>query len=110
MVKNFKVYSDPGFTGANLERPGLQTMLKDIRDPGYLPSANSGMTGGGPSSSRHNSKGDDGIKFVIVYKMDRLTLSLKDFYLLLKSNNFESDRLKPLAILSTVFKFGQVGF
>ena len=26
----FKVYSDPGFTGANLERPGLQEMLKEM--------------------------------------------------------------------------------
>ncbi len=27
----YKTYSDPGFTGANLERPGLQEMLSDIK-------------------------------------------------------------------------------
>ena len=26
----FKVYSDPGFTGANTDRPGLQEMLREI--------------------------------------------------------------------------------
>lgn len=26
----YGVYSDPGYTGANLERPGLQKMLKEI--------------------------------------------------------------------------------
>jgi len=27
----FKVYSDPGFTGTNLNRPALQEMLNDIK-------------------------------------------------------------------------------
>jgi len=58
-MKVFKVYSDPGFTGANLERPGLQEMLKDIRD----------------SRFRGNDTEEGGINFVIVYKMDRLTRS-----------------------------------
>ena len=26
----FKVYSDPGFTGANLNRPALQELLEDV--------------------------------------------------------------------------------
>ncbi len=28
----YKVYSDAGFTGANLERPALQEMLRDIQE------------------------------------------------------------------------------
>ena len=27
----FKVYSDPGFTGANLNRPALQKILEDVK-------------------------------------------------------------------------------
>ena len=29
--KVFKVYSDPGFTGVNLNRPALQELLEDIK-------------------------------------------------------------------------------
>ncbi len=53
----YKVYSDAGFTGANLERPALQEMLRDMQE----------------------SK----INTVIVYKIDRLTRSPKDFYSLM---------------------------
>ena len=74
-MRVFKVYSDAGYTGANLERPGLKRMLADIRDPGYLPSANSGMT---------PRKRNDGVDVVIVYKMDRLTRSPRDFYQLIE--------------------------
>jgi len=28
----FKIYSDPGYTGANLNRPPLQEMLNDIKE------------------------------------------------------------------------------
>jgi len=28
----FKVYSDPGYTGATLNRPALQELLKDIKE------------------------------------------------------------------------------
>ena len=66
----FKVYSDPGFTGANLERPGLQEMLRDIEIAA-------------PASPVRNDEAD-GIRFVIVYKMDRLTRSPKDFYHLIE--------------------------
>lgn len=55
----FKSYSDPGFTGANLERPGLQEMLFDIK----------------------NNK----VNLVISYKIDRLTRSPKDFYNLVET-------------------------
>ena len=64
----FKVYSDPGFTGANLDRPGLQKMLKEIAS--------------WPSAPRND--GGNPIDMVIVYKMDRLTRSPKDFYHLIE--------------------------
>ncbi len=54
----FKVYNDPGFTGANLERPALQEMLRDIQE--------------------------NRINIVLVYKIDRLTRSPKDFYALME--------------------------
>jgi site-specific DNA recombinase len=54
----FKVYSDPGFTGANLDRPALQELLEDVKQ----------------------SK----ISLVIAYKIDRLTRSPKDFYHLIE--------------------------
>ena len=54
----FKVYSDPGFTGANVSRPALQRMLDEIQ------------TGK--------------IDLVISYKIDRLTRSPKDFYQLIE--------------------------
>ena len=50
----YKEYSDPGFTGSNLERPALKEMLADIT----------------------NGK----IQSVLTYKIDRLTRSSKDFY------------------------------
>jgi site-specific DNA recombinase len=53
-----KVYSDPGYTGANTDRPGLQRLLADIR---------SGL-----------------IDMVITYKIDRLTRSPRDFYQLIE--------------------------
>jgi len=54
----YKVYSDPGFTGANLNRPALQEMFEDIKQ-GH-------------------------INLVIAYKIDRLTRSPKDFYHLIE--------------------------
>ena len=52
------VYSDPGFTGSNIKRPALQTMLEDI--------------------ARHK------IDIVLSYKIDRLTRSPRDFYQLIE--------------------------
>ena len=54
----YKVYSDQGYTGANLERPALQEMLHDIQQ--------------------------GKIDIVISYKIDRLTRSPKDFYQLIE--------------------------
>jgi len=56
--KVFKVYSDPGYTGANLNRPALQELLEDIKQ--------------------------GNIDIVLVYKIDRLTRSPKDFYQLIE--------------------------
>ncbi len=54
----FKLYSDAGFTGANINRPELNEMLDDIRQ--------------------------NKINLVISYKIDRLTRSPKDFYQLIE--------------------------
>jgi len=54
----FKVYSDPGFTGANINRPALNELLNDINQ--------------------------NKINLVISYKIDRLTRSPKDFYQLIE--------------------------
>jgi len=54
----FKVYCDPGFTGANLSRPALNEILNDIKKKE--------------------------INLVISYKIDRLTRSPKDFYQLIE--------------------------
>ena len=48
----YRVYSDEGYTGANLERPAFKRMLNDIAN----------------------------IDIILFYKMDRLTRSPKDFY------------------------------
>ncbi len=54
----YKEYSDPGFTGANIKRPGLNKLLQDVK---------SGK-----------------IQRVLTYKIDRLTRSSKDFYSLIE--------------------------
>ena len=54
----YKEYSDPGFTGADVDRPAMQELLKDI-------------------SQRK-------IDMVLTYKIDRLTRSSKDFYTLIE--------------------------
>ena len=54
----FKVYSDPDYTGANLNRLALQELLQDIK------------------------QGE--INIVLAYKIDRLTRSPKDFYQLIE--------------------------
>lgn len=48
----YKIYTDSGFTGSNLERPGLQLLIKD--------------------AEKHK------IDMVLVYKLDRLSRSQKD--------------------------------
>jgi len=53
-----KVYSDPGYTGANIARPGLQRLLADVK---------AGL-----------------LDMVITYKIDRLTRSPRRFYQLVE--------------------------
>ena len=45
----YKIYTDSGFSGASLERPGLQAMIKDVED--------------------------GKVDMVLVYKLDRLSRS-----------------------------------
>src|SRR3989339_552380 len=54
----YKIYNDPGYTGANTERPALQELLHDIQG--------------------------NKINTVLVYKIDRLTRSPRDFYQLIE--------------------------
>jgi DNA invertase Pin-like site-specific DNA recombinase len=54
----YKVYSDPGYTGAHINRPALQELLEDIKQRK--------------------------IDIILVYKIDRLTRSPKDFYQLIE--------------------------
>ena len=54
----YKIYTDPGYSGGNIERPGLQEMLKDIKA----------------------GKVDK----VVVYKLDRLSRSQKDTMMLIE--------------------------
>jgi DNA invertase Pin-like site-specific DNA recombinase len=57
-MEAFREYSDPGFSGGDLDRPGLKALLRDIE--------------GGQ------------IEVVLTYKIDRLTRSSKDFYALIE--------------------------
>lgn len=53
-----KEYSDPGYSGGDLDRPGLKQLLRDIEEKK--------------------------IDSVLTYKIDRLTRSSKDFYALIE--------------------------
>ena len=49
----YKIYSDKGWSGKNLERPQFQTLLADIKS--------------------------GGIEKIVVYKLDRISCSILDF-------------------------------
>ncbi len=66
----FKIYNDAGFSGAILERPALQELLADLKK--------------------------EKIDVVLVYKIDRLTRSPKDFYQLIES--FEQAKIDFISI------------
>ena len=66
----FDVYSDGGYSGATLERPALHKLMADVRI--------------------------GKIDIVLVYKIDRLTRSPKDFYQLIES--FERANLDFISI------------
>ena len=66
----FKIYNDAGFSGAILERPALQEHLSDLKK--------------------------EKIDVVLVYKIDRLTRSPKDFYQLIEF--FEQAKIDFISI------------
>jgi site-specific DNA recombinase len=66
----FKVYSDPGYTGANTNRPALQELLEDIKQKK--------------------------IDIILAYKIDRLTRSPKDFYQLIEF--FEQNNVSFISV------------
>jgi len=66
----FKVYSDAGYSGATLNRPAIQQLLSDLKK--------------------------EKIDIVLVYKIDRLTRSPKDFYQLIEF--FEQSKIDFISI------------
>ncbi len=66
----FKVYSDAGYSGANINRPALQELFYDLKK--------------------------EKIDIVFVYKIDRLTRSPKDFYQLIEF--FEQSKIDFISI------------
>lgn len=91
----YKVYTDPGYSGASLDRPGLQTLIKDVK---------AGK-----------------IDKVVVYKLDRLSRSQKDtLYLIedvfLKNNtdfvsiteNFDTSSPFGIAMIGILSVFAQL--
>jgi site-specific DNA recombinase len=91
----YKIYTDAGFTGANMERPGLQEMIKD---------------------SEANK-----FDMVLVYKLDRLSRSQKDVLYLVEdvfdkhgvffssmTENFDTSTPFGKAILGILAVFAQL--
>ncbi|UJF15100.1 recombinase family protein [Jeotgalibaca sp. MA1X17-3] len=82
-----KVYTDPAYSGAKLERPGLQEMIADIKN--------------------------GSLDVVVVYKLDRLSRSQKHtLYLIqdvLKPNNVDFISLQESFDTSTSFGMAMVG-
>lgn len=91
----YKIYTDAGFTGANMNRPGLQEMIKD------------------------SEKGK--IDMILVYKLDRLSRSQKDVLYLVEdvfdkhgvffssmTENFDTSTPFGKAILGILAVFAQL--
>jgi site-specific DNA recombinase len=66
----FKIYSDAGYSGANINRPALQELFSDLKK--------------------------EKIDIVLSYKIDRLTRSPKDFYQLIEF--FEQSKIDFISI------------
>ena len=83
----YKIYTDPGYTGANTNRPGLQALITDIR------------------LKR--------INIVLVYKLDRLSRSQKDALFLIEDvfllNNVNFVSISENFDTSTAFGRAMVG-
>lgn len=67
----FKVYSDPGVSAKNLKRPGVQEMIRDLKDGLF--------------------------DAVIVHKLDRLTRNISDLYDLIELFNKKGIQLISLS-------------
>ena len=91
----YKIYTDSGFTGSNMDRPGLQEMIKDVE----------------------NGKLD----MVLVYKLDRLSRSQKDTLFLIEdvfdkngvgftsmTENFDTSSPFGKAVLGVLAVFAQL--
>lgn len=91
----YKIYTDSGFTGSNMERPGLQDLIKDV-ESGKL-------------------------DMVLVYKLDRLSRSQKDTLFLIEdvfdkhgvgftsmTENFDTSTPFGKAILGVLAVFAQL--
>lgn len=91
----YKIYTDAGFTGANMDRPGLQEMIKDSEK--------------------------DVFDMVLVYKLDRLSRSQKDVLYLVEdifdkhgvffssmTENFDTSTPFGKAILGILAVFAQL--
>lgn len=91
----YKIYTDSGFTGSNMDRPGLQDMIKDVE----------------------NGKLD----MILVYKLDRLSRSQKDTLYLIEdvfdehnvaftsmTENFDTSTPFGKAILGVLAVFAQL--
>ena len=91
----YKIYTDSGFTGSNMERPGLQDLMKDV-ESGKL-------------------------DMVLVYKLDRLSRSQKDTLFLIEdvfdkhgvgftsmTENFDTSTPFGKAILGVLAVFAQL--
>ena len=91
----YKIYTDSGFTGSNMDRPGLQDLIKDVE----------------------NGKLD----MVLVYKLDRLSRSQKDTLYLIEdvfdkhgvgftsmTENFDTSSPFGKAVLGVLAVFAQL--
>ena len=91
----YKIYTDSGYTGSNMDRPGLQDMIKDVK---------SGK-----------------LDMVLVYKLDRLSRSQKDTLYLIEdvfdkhnvgfasmTENFDTSTPFGKAILGVLAVFAQL--
>lgn len=91
----YKIYTDPGYSGASLERPGLQTLIKDVK---------AGK-----------------IDKVVVYKLDRLSRSQKDTLYLIEdvflanntdfvsiTENFDTSSPFGIAMIGILSVFAQL--
>lgn len=77
------MYSDAGYSGATLNRPALQQLLSDLKK--------------------------EKIDIVLVYKIDRLTRSPKDFYQLIEI--FEQSKIDFISITESLIpQLRQDGF